>query len=143
MKGFISVLATKPINPNWALGGCAHSVAIYFDKFTVDKKLDVYVKGGMGAIVGNVDVRITDIEQLRRYTDKKTKINPYQKYLDMMDQGYVLVVGRPFPAQHGGAGRNERGIYCKNYLEMAKKEEQEEIERRERIENIYKNSHTL
>ena len=42
----------------------------------------------------------------------------------MRDKGYDLVVVRPFPAQHGGAGRNQRGVYCKNYLEIVEKEKQ-------------------
>ena len=121
MEGFISVRATKR---QWPEFGVAHNVATYFDKFFVDEKLDVYVKRGMGAVVGNVDILITDVEQLRGFVDKKTKINPYQKYLNMLDQGYELIVGKPFVDQNGGVSKIHSGIYCKNYLEIAIREEE-------------------
>ena len=120
MKCFISVRATKRSWP--AEEGCAHNVATYFNKLSVDKENDVYVSSHNGAVVGNVDVPIKTFGELEKYTDKKTGKNPYQQYLDMKDHGYELVVGKPFLHQHGGAGRHERGIYCKNYLAIAKKE---------------------
>lgn len=131
MEGFISVAQTKfgkitrDMYGNLKIEkGCAHSVATFFQKLKIDKENDVYVDEHMGAVVGNVDVFVKSIDELEKYNDKKTKINPYQKYLDMRDKGYNLVIGTPFPAEHGGAGRNQRGVYCKNYLEMVEKEKQ-------------------
>lgn len=130
MKGFISVLATKR---TWPESGCAHNVATYFNKLRVDKENDVYVEAYKGAVVGNVDVPVKTIDELEKYKDRKTGKNPYQQYLDMRDQGYELVVGQPFPHQHGGAGRHERGIYCKNYLQIAKKQKAEKLEREKKL----------
>lgn len=128
MEDFISVISTKTgtivrdLSGNIKFKeGCAHSVATFFQKLKVDKENDVYVHEYMGAVVGNIDVPINSIDELEKFKDKKTKKNPYQKYLDMRDMGYILVVGDPFPAQYGGAGRNQRGIYCKNYKKWPKK----------------------
>ena len=131
MEGFISVTATKNGDierdqyGNLKIkDGCAHSVATYFYKLKVDKKNDVYIDSQLGAVVGNIDVDVKSIEELEKFKDKKTGFNPYQRFIDMKNEGYDLVVNMPFPHQHGGNGRTERGVYCKNYLDMIEKENQ-------------------
>ena len=145
MEGFISVTATefgkikKDSNGKLRIEkGCAHNVATYFLKFGVDKENDVYVDKHLGAVVGNVDVTIKTIDELEKYKDKYTGKNPYQRFLDMRDKGYVLVVGSPFVEQYGGANPKHRGIYCKNYLEIAKKIKAVKEKRKKRSNNISK-----
>ena len=104
---------------------CSHFVATYLEKFSVDVKNDVYVKNGYGAFVQNVGVKIKSVEELKNFFDKKTNKNPYQYILDMLEQGYDLIVGRSFPNDKGYNDENETGIYCRNYLEMIEKENEE------------------
>lgn len=139
MEGFISVKGTidgdivEDVYGNLKLQkGCAHNVATFFQRFRVDKKNNVYVDGLKGAIVGNIDVSIESIDDLEKFKDKKTGKNPYQRFLDMGDKGYVLVVGRPFPSQHGGSG-GTKGIYCKNYLDIVKEQKRIEKLNREKL----------
>lgn len=91
-------------------------------KFDVDEDCDVYVMSGYGAFMENIDVKIEKIDDLHKYTDKKTKKNPYQWVLDLKEDGYDLVVGTAFPEIFGGVKRGSVGLYCKNYKEIAEKE---------------------
>ena len=144
MDGFISVIATqlgkikKDSYGNVSIEkGCAHNVTTYFLKFGIDKENDVYVDSHLGAVVDNVDVSIENIDDLEKFKDKKTGINPYQRFLYMRDKGYLLVVGEPFVGQHGGANPKHRGIYCKNYLEIVKQEKALKEKRKKRSINKF------
>ena len=129
MEGFVSVTDAEAGDKVWDENGnlifeknCAHNVATFFMGLSIDRENDVYVDSQLGAVVGNIDVYVKNVNELEKFTDKKTGKNPYQKYLDMRDKGYELVFYRPFPRGNGGNAHNERGVYCKNYLKFAKKQ---------------------
>jgi len=101
---------------------CSHFVSMLLN-YTVDSKHDVYVLNGVGAFLNNIKLKLKSIEDLKKLTNKKTGINPYQNLLDLIDQGYKLTVNKPFPSRYGGIDiKNSVGVYCTNYIEIANAE---------------------
>ena len=93
-------------------------------QFKVDAEYDVYVMKGYGAFIDNLDVKIEKIDDLKKFTDKKTKKNPYQWVIALIEEGYDIVVGGAFPSMNGSVKSNSVGLYCKNYKDIAEKENQ-------------------
>ena len=96
-------------------------------RYDIDKENDVYVLNGYGAFKTNIDDKVEKIADLKKFKDAKTKNNPYQDILDLIEEGYDLIVGPAFPNADGSISKTKVGIYCKNYLEMVEKLKQEDI----------------
>ena len=105
---------------------CSHFVSSLL-QFKVDVEHDVYTLTGYGAFLDNIDQKIKTIDDLKQFTDQKTKKNPYQWVFDLQEDGYNIVVGSAFPSMVGSLKSNSVGLYCKNYKEIAKRENQLEI----------------
>lgn len=89
--------------------------------FIIDSENDVYVIPGYGAYRTNVENEIESIDDLRTYRDKFSKYNTYQEEVELMDkEGYEFVLGPGAPASNGKV--YGKGLYCKNYKEIAERE---------------------
>lgn len=86
--------------------------------FTIDRENAIYVREGFGAFYSNVNEKIQSIDDLRSYTDKLLRTNPYSEIVRLIDEeGYEFVLG---PGSPDGLGLP--GLYCKNYKEIIEKE---------------------
>ena len=129
MEGFLSAKLNKqeqmrgvniPISGvNMVLFNKSHSAAISHN-FKINKKFDVYIMEGYGAFVKNVNAKI-DLTNLKMANDG-FRYSPYEKILAMINEGYELVIGPAFPNDQGRVDPNLAGLFCRNYIEMAEKE---------------------
>lgn len=86
--------------------------------FTIDRENAIYVREGFGAFYSNVNEKIQSIDDLRSYTDKLLRTNPYSEIVRLIDEeGYEFVLGPGSPNDLGLPG-----LYCKNYKEIIEKE---------------------
>lgn len=95
-------------------------------KFQIDAENDVYFITGYGAFKNNIDMKVKSVEELKNFMDKKTKEKPYAYLSELEEKGYKFVIGPAFPKPNGAIGKNSVGLFCKNYLEMIEKEQQNE-----------------
>jgi len=129
MKGFLGVRRGRTIGEipfdGKIIIDMSHDVAIKIG-FKPDKKNNVYILEGFGALKCNIDASIKTIVDLKNYKDKTLKINPYLDVLPLIEQGYEFVIGPAFPDVNGRVCDSSVGLYCKNYLEIMEKEKQTE-----------------
>lgn len=91
--------------------------------FKIDQENDVYVRKGYGAWIFNVDDSINTIEDLFNFKDEFGNKWYKDRIITLLDEGYDLVIGP-------GATTNNseicgKGLYCKNYREIAERKKQE------------------
>ena len=79
--------------------------------FIIDEENDVYVYPGYGAFASNLD-DIKSIDELAKYEEIVRQIQ---------EEGYEYVLGPAGPAMNGYIP-DCYGLYCKNYLEIAKRQ---------------------
>ena len=87
--------------------------------FIIDKENNVYVKREYGAWKANIQ-NVESIKDLIDYKDEILGTNPYSEIVDQMLEGYEYVIGPAAPARSGEV--IGKGLYCKNYKEIAKRE---------------------
>ncbi len=94
--------------------------------FVIDKANDVFVLPSFGAFYSNVDASINTIIELENYYDKSLKCNPYEEVLEKIKKGYIFTIGPAFPSIDGTICKECNGLYCVNYLKIAKEMEKED-----------------
>jgi len=94
--------------------------------YIFDKENDIFVLPGYGAFDTNINAAIKSIKGIQKYYDKILKCNPYERILKNINEGYVYKIGPAFPTDNGIIVEGCKGLYCVNYLEMAKKLQKED-----------------
>lgn len=87
--------------------------------FIIDNENNVYVKREYGAWKSNIQ-NVESIKDLIDYKDEILDTNPYSEIVDQMLEGYEYVIGPAAPARSGEV--IGKGLYCKNYKEIAERE---------------------
>ena len=94
--------------------------------YVIDKENDVFVLPSFGAFYSNVDASINTIVELENCYDKILKCNPHEEVLAKMKKGYIFTIGPAFPSIDGTICKGCNGLYCVNYLKIAKEMEKED-----------------
>lgn len=87
--------------------------------FIIDNENNVYVKREYGAWKSNIQ-NVESIKDLIDYKDEILDTNPYSEIVDQMLEEYEYVIGPAAPARSGEV--IGKGLYCKNYKEIAERE---------------------
>ena len=95
--------------------------------FIIDRENEVYVMEGLGAFMSNITDDIQEIDDLRTFEDSRLHNNPYREIVRLMDEeGYEFVLGPGAPLGIGSLPK--KGVYCKNYREIAEKQKRDKQE---------------